>query len=120
LFAVAIRIAAPQTHILAAIERVEIYTQQCSTLDSNCVQIDESTIALEEDASHELNLMHHLLGNVPQFDSPFTPIKFPSHFTIQVIAWHWHLLPTAIFHPPNLIPKQSKSCPREWVCVAPL
>mgnify|MGYP003347264577 CR=1 FL=1 len=101
LFAIAIRIAAPQTHILAAIERAEIYTQQCSTLDPNCVQIDDSTITLEEDASHELNLMHHLLGNVPPFEKLFTATTFPNHFTPQVIAWHWHLLPTAIFHPPK-------------------
>ncbi len=101
LFTIAIRIAASQTHILAAIERVEIYTQQCLALDPNCVQIDESTIALEEDASHELNLMHHLLGNVPPFEKLFTPTTFPHHFIPSIIAWHWHLLPAAIFHPPK-------------------
>ena len=102
LFAIAIRIAAPQTHILSAIERVEIYTQTCSALDPDCVQVNDHQIALEEDASHELNLMHHLLGHVTdtQFHVIFhDPVK---SYTPSKSFWHWDLLATNIYHPPRI------------------
>lgn len=102
LFAIAIRLAAPQTHILSAIERVEIFTQTCSALDPNCVQVSDHQIALEEDASHELNLMHHLLGYISQtqlhaiFSEP-ERIYIPSKS-----FWHWNLYTSNIYHPPRI------------------
>ena len=102
LFAIAIRIAAPQTHILSAIERVEIYTQTCSALDPDCVQVNDRQIALEEDASHELNLMHHLLGYVADMQPQILSGQTQKTFIPTKSFWHWDLVATNIYHPPRI------------------
>lgn len=98
---VGIRLLSPQTHILSAIERVEIYTQTCSSLDPDCIQLSPTKITLEEDASHELNLMYHLLADIPK---EFTLINTDTAFAVQIPTEpviHPAIFSINIFHPPK-------------------
>ena len=100
-FVAAIRIAAPQTHILSAIERVEMYTHTCSSLDQDCVQVSDTEINLGKDPTHELNLMSHLLGDLPSLSMVVPPVFLPHLYVPNKSYWHWGHPHTSIFHPPK-------------------
>jgi hypothetical protein len=61
---IAIRVSAGHIYIASSIERVEIYSGTCLSIDSNCSINKNNQIDLGNNPDSKLNLTYHLLGNL--------------------------------------------------------
>lgn len=61
---IAIRVNAGHIYIASSIERVEISSGTCLSIDSNCSINKNHQIDLGNNADNKLNLTYHLLGNL--------------------------------------------------------
>lgn len=94
-----IRVFAGQTYVEAAIERVELYTKTCVSVDPECsFHHEKAVLDLGDSPSHELNLSLHLLGiggpvlTMPELPKLFNPLLVHRSLLIR---------PVSIFHPPK-------------------
>jgi hypothetical protein len=103
---VLIKLMAGFVFIDSAVERVELYTQTCMTTDLNCQQIAPGQIQLEEDTSHELQLMMHLLGTVEDILlEAIPPLLIARPLIVWLQAWRIE----ALYSPPDHPPKHADS-----------
>lgn len=100
---IVMRIVSGQIFIDSSIERIEIESGHCLSIDLQCsASATKHQVDLGDNPSHPLNLSLHLLGNlaVPTDTlAPYLPTQSELHATLKNLPlWAF---PAAIFHPPQ-------------------
>jgi hypothetical protein len=87
----------------SAVERAELYSGTCLSIDSDCHLNDNATVRLGGAPSSTLNLFAHLFGTCQRIASEiFCPADLASVYVAIVRRLpHW-VFATQIFHPPKI------------------
>ena len=99
---IAIRVSAAHIYIASSIERVEISSGTCLSIDSNCSINKNNQIELGDNPISKLNLTYHLLGNLISTEALITdhaPRLASPAFDKTPLLW---LFQADIFHPPKI------------------
>jgi hypothetical protein len=99
---IAIRVSAGHIYIASSIERVEISSGTCLSIDSNCSINKNNQIDLGDNPSINLNLTYHLLGNLINTETLLTdnaPHIAPPAFDKTPLLSPFQ---ADIFHPPKI------------------
>ena len=99
---IAIRISAGHIYIDSSIERVEIYSGTCLSIDSNCSINKNNQIDLGDNPNSKLNLTYHLLGNLINTKALLTDNA--THLAPPIFdkTRLQSLFQADIFHPPKI------------------
>ena len=99
----AIRLFAPQDYILSAIERAEIYSGTCISLDPECSLTAENKVDLGDAPTSALNLFLHLISvTANEEDTAAVPLVDLVHIlNAVVISLPMWVFRTHIFRPPR-------------------
>jgi hypothetical protein len=99
---IAIRVSAGHIYIANSIERVEISSGTCLSIDSNCSINKNNQIDLGDNPNIKLNLTYHLLGDLINTETLLTdnaPHLTPLAFNNTLLL---SLFLADIFHPPKI------------------
>jgi hypothetical protein len=99
---IAIRVSSGHIFIVNSIERVEISSGTCLSIDSNCSINKNNQIYLGDHPTSKLNLTYHLLGNLINTETLLpdnTPHQTSPAFDKTSLQ---SLFQADIFHPPKI------------------
>jgi hypothetical protein len=99
---IAIRVSSGHIFIASSIERVEISSGTCLSIDSNCSINKNNQIDLGGNPTSKLNLAYHLLGNLINAETLLpdnTPHQASPAFDKSPLQ---SLFQADIFHPPKI------------------
>lgn len=98
----AMRVLAAPTYIESAIEVAELYSGVCLSIDTKCSVDSKNSINLGENPSSQINLGHHLLGNIESVQheqlANALSTESISVFGKELPLW---IFSASIFHPPK-------------------